>query len=208
MKTNNDHQKTPDSEVKDSAVSEVENGEHDPEVELTAPLDSSGNEGLEEISPIENQLTELLESLKDTEAKAEEYLDGWQRARAEFANYKKRVIRENTDIHQVARAEVIKIFLDIVDDLERALQEKPQDGEGADWASGIEIIIQKLQTRLISEGITVMNPLGEEFDPNIHEALMKEESEEYESGRITKVIQNGYWIGDKLLRPALVRVAA
>ncbi len=208
MKTNNDHQKTPDSEVKDSAISEIENGEHDPEDELTAPLDSSVNEGLEEIGPMEDQLTELLESLKDTEAKAEEYLDGWQRARAEFANYKKRVIRENTDIHQVARAEVIKIFLDIVDDLERALQEKPQDGEGADWASGIEIIIQKLQARLISEGITVMNPLGEEFDPNIHEALMKEESEEYESGRITEVIQNGYWIGDKVLRPALVRVAA
>ncbi len=62
-------------------------------------------------------------------AKAEEYLDGWQRARAEFANYKKRVIRENTDIRQMARGEVIKLYLDIADDLGRALQEKPESGE-------------------------------------------------------------------------------
>jgi len=140
--------------------------------------------------------------------KAEEYLDGWQRARAEFANYKKRVTRENMDIRQVARGEVIKLYLDIADDLERALQEKPEIGDGETWAEGIEIIFQKLRTRLESEGIKPMNPLGEEFDPNIHEALMKEESEEFESGQIIEVMQEGYWIGDKVLRPALVRVAA
>ena len=141
-------------------------------------------------------------------AKAEEYLDGWQRARAEFANYKKRVLRDHTDIRQVARGEVIKLYLDIADDLERALQKKPANREEETWAEGIEIIFQKLRTRLESEGIKPMNPMGEEFDPNIHEALMKEESDEYESGQIIEVMQEGYWIGDKVLRPALVRVAA
>jgi molecular chaperone GrpE len=141
-------------------------------------------------------------------AKAEEYLDGWQRARAEFANYKKRVLKENTEIHQVARGDVIKIYLDILDDLQRALDEKPSQGEGKSWAEGIELIVQKLCARLEAEGVTPMNPLGEEFDPNIHEALMKEESDEYDSGQIIEVMQEGYWIGDKVLRPALVRVAA
>ena len=170
-------------------------------------LEPDPGDELEELT-LEEQVDALQISLDEMTAKAEEYLDGWQRARAEFANYKKRVLRDHTDIRQVARGEVIKLFLDIADDLERALQEKPGNGEGATWADGIEIIFQKLRTRLESEGIKPMNPMGEEFDPNIHEALMKEESEEYESGQIIEVMQEGYWIGDKVLRPALVRVAA
>ncbi len=160
------------------------------------------------VPELEEQVTALKTALEEMDKKAEEYLDGWQRARAEFANYKKRILRENIDIRQVARGEVIKLYLDIADDLERALQEKPEVGDGETWAEGIEIIFQKLRARLEVEGIKPMNPIGEEFDPNIHEALMKEESEEYESGQITEVIQEGYWLGDKVLRPALVRVAA
>ncbi len=161
----------------------------------------------EELS-VEEKVELLQSSLDEMTSKAEEYLDGWQRARAEFANYKKRVLKENTEIYQNARGEVIKIYLDILDDLKRALDERPTQGEGKTWAEGIELIIQKLCNRLEAEGVTPMNPLGEEFDPNIHEALMKEESEEYESGQIIEVMQEGYWIGDKVLRPALVRVAA
>lgn len=174
-------------------------------------LDPDLEDELEEHS-LEEQVAALQVSLDEIKIKAEEYLDGWQRARAEFANYKKRILRDHTEIHQSARGEVIKLYLDIADDLERALQEKPGDGpgdgEGETWADGIEIIFQKLYTRLELEGIKPMNPLGEEFDPNIHEALMKEESDEYESGQIIEVMQEGYWIGDKVLRPALVRVAA
>lgn len=155
-----------------------------------------------------DQLEDLKISLEEMEAKTEEYLDGWQRSRAEFANYKKRILREQAQIHQAARGEVIKLYLDIADDLERALEKKPAGGEGDIWATGIEIIFQKLISRLESEGIRPMDALGQEFDPNIHEAIMKEESEEHESGQIIEVIQEGYWIGDKVLRPAQVRVAA
>jgi len=146
-------------------------------------LDPDLEDELEEHS-LEEQVAALQVSLDEIKIKAEEYLDGWQRARAEFANYKKRILRDHTEIHQSARGEVIKLYLDIADDLDRALQEKPADGEGETWADGIEIIFQKLSTRLELEGIKPMNPLGEEFDPNIHEALMKEESDEYESGQI------------------------
>ena len=200
MKNKKDQIK-PEVEEKDalveSSLGQVVEGE-----ESASDLELDGIE-LEE-DPIEI----LQATLAEMTAKAEEYLDGWQRARAEFANYKKRVLRENADIRQVARGEVIKLFLDIADDLERALQEKPEGGEEGTWANGIELIHQKLRSRLEAEGIKPMNPLGEEFDPNFHEALMKEESEEYESGQIIEVMQEGYWIGDKVLRPALVRVAA
>ncbi len=185
------------------------------EAELDSLEDNSLDRDLDnkdEVEPndvtVEDPVEVLQAALGDITTKAEEYLDGWQRARAEFANYKKRVLRENIDIRQMARGEVIKLYLDIADDLGRALQEKPESGEEGSWADGIEIIFQKLRTRLEAEGITPMNPLGEDFDPNIHEALMKEESEEYESGQIIEVMQEGYWIGEKVLRPALVRVAA
>jgi molecular chaperone GrpE len=157
---------------------------------------------------VEGDLESLQSSLDEMTSKADEYLDGWQRARAEFANYKKRILKENLEIHQTARGEVIKLYLDILDDLQRALDEKPAQGEGKIWADGIELIVQKLNNRLEAEGVIPMNSLGEEFDPTIHEALMKEESDEYESGQIIEVMQEGYWIGEKVLRPALVRVAA
>lgn len=193
MKNKNDEKEKPEieKEQNDSAFNE-ENISEDQEVD----------------PELEEQVTALQTALEEMDNKAEEYLDGWQRARAEFANYKKRVLRENMDIRQVARGEVIKLYLDIADDLERALQEKPETGDSETWAEGIEIIFQKLRARLESEGIKPMKAMGEDFDPNIHEALMKEESEEFESGKIIEVMQEGYWIGDKVLRPALVRVAA
>ena len=157
---------------------------------------------------LEDQLQVLESSLAEVTAKAEEYLDGWQRSRAEFANYKKRIQKENSDIRQIARGEVVKIYLDVLDDLERALQEKPEDTGDGDWVEGIEIIYQKLKARLEAEGVRPMKALGEEFDPHIHEALMKEETDDYPSGTIIAVMKEGYWIGDRVLRPALVRVAA
>ncbi|MCD6426053.1 MAG: nucleotide exchange factor GrpE [Anaerolineales bacterium] len=202
MKKNKDQIKP---EVEETETDSLENNSLDQDFDIEDPaIEVEFNEDESEEDPVEVLQAELGEMT----TKAEEYLDGWQRARAEFANYKKRVLRENTDIRQMARGQVIKLYLDIADDLERALQEKPESGEGETWADGIEIIFQKLRSRLDAEGIKPMNPLGEEFDPNIHEALMKEESEEYESGQIIEVMQEGYWIGDKVLRPALVRVAA
>jgi len=198
---------------KDQIKPEVEETETDSleENSLDQDLDVEGSAAKVELGDdehVEDPVEVLQASLGEITTKAEEYLDGWQRARADFANYKKRVLRENADIRQMARGEVIKLYLDIADDLGRALQEKPESGEEGTWADGIEIIFQKLRSRLEAEGIKPMNPLGEEFDPNIHEALMKEESDEYESGQIIEVMQEGYWIGEKVLRPALVRVAA
>lgn len=208
MKNKKGQPVTPDQEEMESVTRDVPIQDQvsetiDSEVEVAA-----GQQETELDITLEEQVINLQTSLEETIIKNDEYLDGWQRARAEFANYKKRVLRENMEIRQVARGEVIKLYLDIADDLARALQDKPLNGEGETWAEGIEIIYQKLQTRLETEGIKPMNPLGQEFDPNIHEALMKEESDDYESGQIIEVMQEGYWIGEKVLRPALVRVAA
>lgn len=177
----------------------------------STPADQVMSEDPQDISEeleLVEQLIQLRTSFGEMEQKTNEYLDGWQRSRAEFANYKKRILREQAEIHQSARGEVIKLYLDIADDLGRALEDQPESGDGATWASGIEIIFQKLINRLELEGIKPMDALGQQFDPNFHEAIMKEENEDHESGQIIEVMQEGYWIGDKVLRPAQVRVAA
>ncbi len=168
-------------------------------------------ENLEEIAeePIspEEELLRLQQEIAEAESKAQEYLDGWQRARAEFANYKKRVERDQASVRQMAAANIYKNYLEVIDDIERALKDRPEDGEGATWASGIELIYRKLLSNLEVDGITVMVTQDQFFDPNIHEAISSEDTEDFESGQIVEVLKNGYLVGDKVLRPALVRVA-
>ena len=95
----------------------------------------------------------------------------------------------------------------MVDDLERALKKRPQDGDGKAWADGIELVYRKLQTILDNEGVKPMQAQGQFFDPNLHEAVMSEDNPAYESGQVIEVLQQGYLLGDRVLRPAMVRVA-
>jgi molecular chaperone GrpE len=155
----------------------------------------------------EEEFEELKKELEEARSKADEYLDGWQRSRAEFANYRKRIDREREQVHQEASGTVIRRFLDVLDDLDRALKNRPAEGEGAEWAAGIELIYRKLLNILEVEGVTPLEAEGEDFDPNLHEAISQEVSAEHESGEIIEVVQNGYRIGDRVLRPARVRVA-
>lgn len=151
------------------------------------------------------------ESLKQELAKAQveskANLDGWQRERAEFSNYKKRVDRENANLSQTITGAVIKKYLVILDDLELALKSKPAEGEGAAWAQGIELIARKLQAILDTEGIERINQNKVPFDPNLHEAISNEETPDFASGEVIEVVRQGYKLGDRILRPAMVRVA-
>jgi molecular chaperone GrpE len=173
--------------------------------------DDANNGEPQELTEIVSEEQETLDALQnelaETQAKANEYLDGWQRARADFTNYKKRIERDQAQIYQNAASNTHKRYLVIVDDLERALKNRPQDGEGAAWAEGIELIYRKLLSTLESEGIQPMDAEGTPFDPNLHEAIMSEESDQHESGQVIEVLQQGYMFGDKVLRPAVVRVA-
>ena len=149
-----------------------------------------------------------LEALK---AKSAEYLEGWQRSRAEFANFKRRVEKEQSETYQNATARVISRFLDVNDDFDRAMQEKPADPSDteamAKWAAGVGLIQRKLQNILDAEGVERVPAEGQPFDPQRHEAITQEESDEHEPGQIIGVVRQGYKLGDRVIRPAMVRVA-
>ena len=150
------------------------------------------------------EVANLIKERDEARTIAAEYLDGWQRSMAEFANYKKRVERDREQVQQTLTGAIVKRYLEVVDDLERAFKTRPKDGDGAAWANGIELIYRKLLSALDSQEVKPMDALGQPFDPNKHEAIGQMESEVYPSGQVAEVIQNGYLIGDRVLRPALV----
>jgi molecular chaperone GrpE len=186
-------------------VEESPQAEENQEPEEGQGLDTAELFELE--APSQEDYAAIQAELDAWQSKAAEYLDGWQRSRAEFANYKKRVEREQVQVYQNAAGSIIKRYLDVLDDLERALKNRPQAGEGAAWAEGIELIYRKFSTLLENEGVKAMQAEGEYFDPNLHEAITQEDNPDYESGQIIEVIKQGYLLGDRVLRPAQVRIA-
>ena len=103
--------------------------------------------------------------------------------------------------------EVIKKYLVVMDDLTLALKNRPSSPDGATWAEGIELIVRKLQTVIESEGIETIHQNKVQFDPNLHEAISNEDNPEFASGEVIEVVRQGYKLGDRILRPAMVRVA-
>ncbi|MFN8427744.1 MAG: nucleotide exchange factor GrpE [Anaerolineales bacterium] len=146
----------------------------------------------------------LMGQLKDAESKLAESVEGWQRSQADFQNYRKRVERDNEMNYASMKSDIIKKILPVLDDLERALQNRPADDA---WGSGVELIARKFQNILDVEGVKRIEAAGAEFDPRFHEAISHEHNEDFESGHVIEVVQNGYMLGERVIRPALVRVA-
>ena len=146
----------------------------------------------------------LRTKLEEAAAKTSEYKDSWIRSQAEFQNYRKRVERDSELTYVSLKGDIIKKILPVLDDLERALQNRSADDP---WASGIELVVRKFQNILESEGVKKIEAVGAEFDPNFHEAISHEPADGVQSGHVIGVVQNGYMIGERVIRPALVRVA-
>ena len=150
------------------------------------------------------EIDALKKKLAESESKTSEYKDSWLRSQAEFQNYKKRLERDNEMIYVSMKGDIIKKVLPVLDDLERALQNRRAEDS---WADGIELIARKLQNLLESEGVTRIEAEAEEFDPKFHEAISHESVDGGKSGHVIAVVQNGYMLGERVIRPALVRVA-
>jgi molecular chaperone GrpE len=126
------------------------------------------------------------------------------RTAAEFDNYRKRMDRERRDLAEFTAAEVIKDLLPIIDNLERALQAAAQDDP---LRKGVELIHKQMIEMLRRRGVTPIDALGADFDPNFHQAVIHEESAQHREGEVMEELQRGYVVGDRLIRPAMVKVA-
>lgn len=173
--------------------------------EETTHIDNTSEtqEATAETPASENENTELIAAQKQ----AKDYLEALQRERADFSNYKRRTEREMKDSYANATNSTLMALLPVIDDFERALSSLPEELQDNAWASGVMAIQRKFQKVLDDYGIVVIDPVGEVFDPNRHEAIGTDSDTNMQPGHITTTLQKGYMSGERVLRPALVRVA-
>jgi len=145
------------------------------------------------------------EALAALQKERDSFKDQFLRAVADFDNYRKRIDRERREVSEYAAADVILELLPIIDNFERALQ-APAVGDEA-FKKGVELIHKQMLDLLRKRGVTLIDALGADFDPNLHQAVMHEESPEHREGEVIGELRKGYTMNDRLLRPAMVKVA-
>jgi molecular chaperone GrpE len=151
--------------------------------------------------------SDLLAQLETARAEAEQYKNLLQRVQADFVNYKRRVDAEQENRAEAIRAETIRAFLPLVDDFQRALAHLPSEVSKEGWAQGFALIDRNLAAAFERLGLQRLGSEGEEFNPNLHEAVAYEEHPTCPEGHIGTLVRPGYQLGDRVIRPAQVTVA-
>lgn len=168
------------------------------------------NENAEESTEAQNA-----EAAKEEASPEEVESERYMRLMAEFQNFKRRAAKEKSDIHAFANERIVNDLLPVLDNFERALggetegagAEAPEMSEEvANYAKGMELIFTQLKTALEKAGLKEIEALGADFDPTYHNAVMTDSTDEYEDGKISKVMQKGYTLNDRVIRPSMVAV--
>ena len=182
------------------------NGKADGELDLEHELPAA--EGGEEAAPVSTAAkpveTGAASEVEKLKAERDALLDRLARLQAEFDNARKRALREQQEFREYAAADVIKNFLPILDSFERALK---AEGDSSDFRNGIELIYRQFQDALQKIGVQPIDSMGRPFDPRVHEAIEMVDTTEVPDHHVLDELQRGYKYKDRLLRPAMVRVA-
>ena len=189
-------------------VRDLEHPEQEPELEEVKE-ENIGEELEAEKEEAEEKTEEekLQEELHEARAEAEDFLDKYRRSAATFSNYRKRQKHEQEQESIRIRMNVMRELLPIVDDFQRAAQNVPDEFAEVEWMEGIALIQRKMEALLDKHEVVPIEALGEPFDPNFHSALLQAESNEYPAGTVMEEVAKGYLLGDKVLRPTLVKVS-
>jgi molecular chaperone GrpE len=185
-----------------------------PDIHDSTNQTASGNGAAMDINTDENMagtqhLTEPVAEESEIEglrSKIDELNDRYLRQAAEFENYKRRNAKERMELIQTAGKEVITSLLDVLDDSERAQKVMESSEDVAQIREGISLVFTKLRNSLLSKGLKVMDAKGKDFDPDVHEAITEIEAGPALKGKVVDVVQNGYYLNDKIIRFAKVVV--
>lgn len=153
----------------------------------------------------QEDVEKLRQALAEEKTKAERYLANWQRAEADYINYKRQSEQEKEEIRQFANSVFALNLLPILDDLERAFASLPPDPEAPGWLEGFKLIERKLRANLEAQGLSTIKALGEPFDPHLHEAIRQGNGKE---GIVIEELQKGYKFHDSVIRPSRVVVGS
>ena len=180
---------TPGTEAEPAAEEKTEKKKKDKKVDIKKTL--------ENLLATEKKLEEVQKELDSTK-------NAFQRTLAEYDNYRKRTAKEKTENFALGKMQAVTALLPVLDTLAFALNAPCQDES---YKKGIEMVMNQAMNAFNGMGVEKIEAVGKEFDPNFHAAVMQEESDEFESGFVTKELQKGYKMGDKVIRPSTVVVA-
>lgn len=158
----------------------------------TSPKDGSGN---------------IAADLEAEKAKANEYLEQWRRAAADFANFKRRTEQDRAEMAKLFNEGLVKALLPVLDNFERALAAIPADLKSHSWVEGVSLTEKQLRGTLEKEGLNVIEAVGQKFDPNLHEAVAHDISDDHEDDSVIEEFQKGYKLHDRVIRPSMVKVS-
>lgn len=186
--------KVNNEELKEEQKTEQTADAEEPKTEAEEPAEENCETGEQEAS----------QAPKEEPGEEEEGLNTkYLRLMADFQNYKRRVEKEKSDIYAYANEKIVSELLDVIDNFERALLHEAADES---FAEGMKMIFKQLTGVLEKAGLEEINALGEDFDPNFHNAVMTEDNADYDSGKVTEVMQKGYMLNKKVIRPSMVKV--
>ena len=157
------------------------------------------------MNPLEKNLTLEAELVK-AKAKAEDYYGQLQRLQADFDNFRKRTQKEKLDLIKYASERLVVELLPVLDNFDRAVSAAKDNPDFASFSQGVEMILRQMQTALSKEGLKAMDAVGQPFDPNLHEAVLRVDSEEHPENTVVEELQKGYYLKEKVLRPCMVKV--
>lgn len=191
--------------VKDEQNLETEHSRQDETLQQEQPREQvnadeaagSAAEGVVDLSP----------ELAKLQAENEEHQQRLLRTQADFDNFRRRTLKEKEELGKYASAKLITELLPVIDNFERAISSAGESADNSSYSKGVEMIFCQLEGVLNAEGLTAMEAEGTPFNPEFHQAIMQVESEEYEEGIVVEVVQKGYLLKDKVLRPAMVKVS-
>lgn len=191
--------------VSDETAEQAEAGASDAE-ESVSGADDAGDGKKADAGESESRNEKKEESREGEAAKSESEESGdekYMRLMADFQNYKRRTEKEKAEVFSYANEKIVTELLSVLDNFERALAQESADEK---YAEGMELIFRQMSDVLTKAGLAEIDAVGKEFDPNFHHAVMTDDNADFESGQVTAVLQKGYTLHDKVIRPAMVRV--
>ncbi|MCF8010470.1 MAG: nucleotide exchange factor GrpE [Clostridiales bacterium] len=197
------------SEEQDLAADNKDNNAENVQEDTQEDEKELESEQVQKENNTEKEYQEEIKSLKDElkleKAKSTEYYNRLTRLQSDFNNFRKRIQKEKEDLSKYAGETLVNKILPVLDNFQRAVE--TSSGESEKLLEGVEMIYRQLYEVLESEGLQPVAAVGEEFDPNQHEAVIQEEIDQYEDNTVIQEMRRGYLFKDRLLRPAMVKVA-
>jgi len=199
-----------DEALKDQKLSKEEDSEEDSMegkgLESEKSILDEGSLDDDDMTPLEKNLTLEAELVK-AKAKAEDHYGQLQRLQADFDNYRKRTQKEKTELIKYASERLVGDLLPVLDNFDRAVSAAKINPDFTSFSQGVEMILRQMQTALSKEGLRAMEAVGQPFDPNLHEAVLRVASEEHPENTVVEELQKGYYLKEKVLRPCMVKVS-